>query len=151
MFNFLKSQKSKKYDAIKKQILIWNQACLMGVEDELLNLPRPKVGAILFFIGGIDNLCQANQIDDDEFAKIGIELLEQIGFPSEVIRPIFVNFYTQQNKNEFALKANIEGGKLLSEFLSGKNEMAPLAFGAYVRDWAEEPDLKAEDLYLMGV
>ncbi len=151
MFDFFKSKINKKHDAIKKQMLIWNQACLMGVEEELLNLPRPKVGAILFFIGGIDNLCQANEIDDKEFTEIGIELLEQMGFPSEFIKPIFLNFYTQQNKNEFAMKANIEGGKLLTEFLSGKNKMAPLIFGGYVEDWAKEPGLKAEDLYLMGV
>ena len=151
MFNFLKSGKDKKLEAVSKQILLWHEACLVGVDEDLLKEPRPNVGAILFFLGGIDNLSQANQIDDKTFAKLGIELLETMGFKKDFTVPIFTNFYEKQQRNEFALHANTEGGKKLTEFLSGKNKMAPLAFGAFVREWAEKPDLSAEDVTLLGV
>ena len=142
------TESSKINIAIEKQILIWHQVCLIGVDLDLLKQPRPMVGAILFFIGSIDNLCQTNNIDDKSFAKLAIELLGKIGFRKDVTEPILRNFYTQQTKSKFALKANIAGGKKLNEFLSGKNELAPLAFEAFVREWAENPKLDQEDLFL---
>jgi len=134
--------------AIEKQILIWHQACLMGVDMDLLKKPRPMLGAILFFIGSIDNLCQANNIDDKNFAKLAIELLDKMGFQKDFTVPILKNFYTQQKESKFALKANIEGGKKLNEFLSGTNEFAPLAFEALVREWAENPNIGQDELFL---
>lgn len=151
MFNFFKSAKDKKLEAIGKQMLIWHKACLMGVEEDVLKEPRPQVGAILFFIGGIDNLCQANQIDDKTFAELAIELLDIMGFKKEFTVPILKNFYLQRPNNKFALQANIEGGKALTTFLSGKNKMAPLVFGLSVQEWAENPDLDQEDVVLFDV
>lgn len=151
MFNFFKSDKDKKLEAIGKQILLWNKACMVGVDESLLKEPRPQVGAILFFLGGIDNLCQANQIDDKTFAKLSMELLDIMGFKKEFTVPILKNFYLNRPDNEFALQANIEGGKKITDFLSGKNKMAPLAFGAFVREWTEEPNLKPEDVALFEV
>jgi hypothetical protein len=134
--------------AIKKKILTWHQACLTGVDMDLLKKPRPMVGAILFFLGSIDNLCQANNLDDKNFAKLAIELLDKLGFQKNFTVPILNNFYTQQKKSEFAINANIEGGKKLNEFLSGKNEFAPLAFEALVREWAENPNFGQDELSL---
>jgi hypothetical protein len=56
-------------------------------------------------------VCQFGNIDDKDFAKLAVELLDIMGFPKDFAIPIFKNFYTQQIKSEFALKANIEGGK----------------------------------------
>ena len=151
MFNFFKSDKSKKIEFISKQILFWHKTCMIEVDMDLLKKPRPIVGAILFFIGSIDNLCQAGNIDDKDFAKLAIELLDIMGFQKDFIIPILKNFYTQQIKSEFALKANLEGGKKIGEFLSDKNEFAPLAFEAFVREWAENPDLGSDEVSLFGV
>ena len=151
MFNFFKSGKNKKIEAVSKQILLWHKACMIGVDENLLKAPRPMVGAILFFIGSIDNVCQANNIDDKTFAELTIELLYIMGFPKKHSIPIFKNFYTQKIGSEFALKANIEGGKKIAGFLSGKNEIAPLAFEAFVREWAENPDLGPDEVSLFGV
>ena len=151
MLNFFRPSKNKKIEAIEKQILIWHRACLIGVDMNLLKKPRPMVGAILFFIGSIDNLCQANNIDDKDFAKLSIELLDKMRFQKDITVPILKNFYTQQKKSEFTLKANIEGGKKLNEFLSGKNEFAPLAFECFVREWAENPNLGPDEVSLFGV
>jgi hypothetical protein len=150
MFNIFGSDKNKKIEAIDKQILLWHRACSIGADMNLLKEPKPMVGAILFFIGSIDNLCQANNIDDKTFAELSIKLLDKMGFQKDVIVLILKNFYTQQKKSEFALKANLEGGRTLNEFLSGKNELAALAFGAFVREWAENPNLGPDELYLLG-
>ena len=141
-------KKNNKIEAISKQILIWYKVCMIGVDMDLLKEPRPTVGAILFFIGSIDNLCQSGNVDDKDFAKLAIELLGIMGFQKDFTIPILKNFYTQQVKSEFALKANLEGGKKISEFLSGKNEFASLAFEAFVREWAEKPDLIAKERFL---
>lgn len=151
MFNLFKSNKDKKIEAISKQALLWHKACMLGVDESLLKEPRPMVGAILFFTGSIDNLCQANNIDDKTFAELGVKLLDIMGFPKDFVVPIFKNFHIQENNCEFALSANIEGGKKLTEFLSKENEIAPLVFGAFVREWAENPNLGNEEVYLFGV
>jgi hypothetical protein len=149
MFNIFGSKKSKIIKAIDKQILLWHRACSIGADKNLLKKPKPMVGAILFFAGSIDNLCQANNIDDKTFADLSIELLYIMGFKKDIFIPILNNFYTQQKKSEFALKANLEGGRKLNEFLSGKNEFAALAFGAFLEEWAENPNLGPDELYLI--
>jgi|GEM_PF-2638428 hypothetical protein len=154
MFNFFKSGKEKKLEAIGEQILLWHKACIIsmtGAEKDLLKEPRPQVGAVLYFLGSIDNLCQANKIDDQTFGEFAIKLLDIMGFQKKFTIPIVANFYTQRTDNKFALKANIEGGKKLTDFLSGENLMAPLAFGAFVREWADHPDLGPEDVSLFVV
>ena len=151
MFNFFKSDKNKKIEAVSKRILLWHKACMLEVDKNLLKAPRPMVGAVLFFIGSIDNVCQSGNIDDKAFAKLAVELLDIMGFPKDFAIPIFKNFYTQQIKSEFAIKANIEGGKKIAGFLSGKNEFAPLAFEAFVHEWAENPDLGPDEISLFGV
>ena len=151
MFNFFKSDKNKKIEAVSNQILLWHKACMLGVDKNLIKKPRPMVGAILFFLGSIDNVCQSGNINDKDFAELAVALLYIMGFPKDFAIPIFKNFYTQQIKSEFALKANIEGGKKIAGFLSGKNEFAPLAFEAFVREWAENPDLGPDEVSLFGV
>ncbi len=150
MFNFFKKDKDKKIEAIGKQILLFHEACNIGVDEEMLQLPRPMIGAILFFAGAVDNLCQANEIDDTTFAKLSILILESIGFPKDITMPIIKNFYTKINNSNFALIANVEGGKTLSAWLSQKNNLAPLTFGVFVRKWAQEPDINENDTYLFA-
>lgn len=145
------NKKKNKIEAISKQILLWHKACMSGVDENLLKSPRPMVGAILFFIGSIDKVCQANNIDDKIFSELTVELLYIMGFPKNISIPIFKNFYTQKSVSEFALKANIEGGKKIAGFLSGKNEIAPLAFEAFVREWAENEDIGADEVSLFEV
>jgi hypothetical protein len=109
------------------------------------------VYALSDFQGSIDNLCQANKIDDKTFGELAIELLDIMGFQKKFTVPIVANFYTQLTNNKFALKANIEGGSKLADFLSGRNVDAPISFGAFVHEWAEYPDLGPEDVSLFGV
>lgn len=152
MGNFSTSDENEKLEKIGKQIILWHKACMSGLDNpHLLKEPRPMIGAILFFLGSIDNLCQANDIDDQKFAKLGLELLDIMGFPKEVTATIFKNFYTQKIENKFALYANIEGGKTITEFLSGENKIAPLAFGAFVEEWGENPDLEPREISLFGI
>jgi hypothetical protein len=148
MFNFFKSDKNKKYEAISKQILLWHKACMIGVDENSLKTPRPMVGAILFFIGSIDYVCQANNIDNETFAKITVELLNTMGFPEKISITILKNFYTQKIESEFARNANIEGGKKIAGFLSGKNEIAPLSFEVFVREWSENPNIGPDEVSL---
>lgn len=154
MFNFFKPGKEKILKTIRKQILIWHEACMICMTEEgkdLLKEPRPQVGAILFFLGSIDNLCQANKIDDKTFGELAIELLGIMGFQKNITIPIVTNFYTKQTNNKFALKANLEGGQKLTDFLSGESVDAPLSFVAFVYEWAENPDLGPEDVSLFGL
>lgn len=154
MFNFFKSDKDKKLETInkiKKQILLWHHACMLVIDKGSLKKPRPQIGAILFFLGSIDCLCQTYKINDYKvFTELGIELLEIMGFKKLIIMPISMNFYTRRPDNEFALQANAEGGKKITEFIFRKNTIAPLAFGALVREWAEKPNLYPEDLPLFS-
>ncbi len=151
MFKLFKSDKDKKLEAIRKQILLWHHACMLGVDENLLKEPRPQIGAILFFLGSVDSLCQAYAINDDKvFADLGIELLEIMGFKKEIIILISMNFYTRRPDNEFALQANVEGGRKITEFLFKENTIAPLAFGAFVSEWAQKPDLCPDDMPLLS-
>lgn len=144
MFCFFRKSPKK---VVKKQFLIWYEGCMMFLvnEQHLLDEPRPKLGACLFLLGSIDYLCQNYHIDDVDFAKIADSLLQKVGFPSWLIATVTANFYLKDNKPKFALEANLEGGKRIGEFLRGENKLAPYVFSSLVREWAENPDLTAEE------
>ena len=133
---------------MKKQFLIWYEACMMFLvnEQHLLDGPRPKLAACLFFLGSIDYLCQNYHINDVDFAKISDPLLQKVGFPSWLIATVTVNFYLKDDKPKFALEANLEGGKRIGEFLRGENKWDPYVFSSLVREWAENPDLTSEEM-----
>ena len=148
MFNFFKSSPAS---IVKRQFTIWHDACVMflpGKDIHLLDEPRPKLGACLFFIGSIDYLCQNHGVDDSDFAKITDSLLSKDVYPSWLVASVMVNFYAKDKKPKFALDANLEGGKRLGEFLRGENKMAPYVFSSLVREWAENPELTADELPL---
>ena len=148
MFDFFKKNPES---VVKKQFSIWHDACMMFLQDEdksLLDEPRPKLGACLFFIGSIDYLCQNYGIEDIAFAKLSRSLLEKLNYPSWLISSILINFYAKDKKPKFALDANLEGGKRIAEFLTGKNKMSPYVFSSLVREWAEKPDLTPDEMPL---
>lgn len=137
-------------NAVNKQFLVWHDACMMFLQDEdehLLDEPRPKLGACLFFIGSIDYLCQNQGIEDVEFTKLVHSILEKL-YPSWLISSVMINFYAKNKKPKFALDANLEGGKHIAEFLTGKNKMAPYVFSSLVREWAENPNLTPNEIPL---
>lgn len=136
---------------VKKQFSIWHDACMVFIQDEdkaLLDEPRPKLGACLFFIGSIDYLCQTYGIEDTAFAKLSRSLLINLNYPSWLISSIVIKFYVKDKKLKFALDANLEGGKRIAEFLTGKNKMSPYVFSSLVREWAKKPDLTADEVLL---
>lgn len=148
MINSSHQDKDKKIEAIGKRVLLWHEACMMGVDKEMLKEPRPMTGAILFFAGSVDNLCQANSIDDITFIELAMLLLESVGFSKDVTAPIITNFYTKTSNSKFAVMANVEGGQKLTDWLSRKDQLAPLAFGAFIREWVENPEIGPEEVYL---
>ena len=146
-------------DAVKKQFLIWHDACMMFVTDEtegeglvankkMLDEPRPKLGACLFFIGSIDYLCQNYDIRDADFMKLADSLLQEVGYPRWLIASIMVNFCVHEQRPDFAVQVMAEGGQRLADFLNGKNQFAPYAFSSLVREWAQNPELGADELPL---
>lgn len=149
MFNFFKKSP---ISVIKKQFAIWHEACMMFPPDEglrLLNEPRPKLGACLFFMGSIDYLCKNYGIEDDiEFAKLTTSVLEKLGYPSWLISILLINFYAKNKRPKFALDANLEGGNRLADFLTGKNKMAPHVFWSLVQEWAKIPNLTPDEMPL---
>ena len=151
MFNFLKSKKSKQAELLNTQIFLWLTSCLDWVNKSLLNEPRPKVGAILFFIWSIDNISKIYSLSDESFAKLAIDSLETMWFPKEVTIPVFQNFYTNPSRNKFALQANIEWGKNVADFYANKNPLSVFVFWNLVREWAMKPELWKDDLFLLWI
>lgn len=98
-----------KKSVIETQFASWHEACMIFLanDQQLLNEPRSKLGACLFFIGSIDYLCQHYHINDVDFAKITDSLLQKVGFPSWLIITVIANFYLKNNKSKFALEANL--------------------------------------------
>lgn len=142
-------EKDEKLGAIGKKIILWHEACMLCTDEKLLKEPRAMVGAILFFWGSIDNICQANNIDDRTFFDLGVELLSAMGFPEGVVVPIFKNFYIHHINSDFASNAIFEGSKSFAEFFSGRNKMASLVFSISVCEWAENPSIGSDvDLLL---
>lgn len=141
MFNFFKSDKDKKIEGIRKEILLWHKACMFGIDKHLLEEPKPMVGSILFFLGSIDSLCKVNAIGEETFYEVGIELLDIMGFSKDFTIPILLNYYVERPENEFAINANTEGGKRITDFISGEDKSAPLIFGSLVKEWTKKPNL----------
>lgn len=151
MFNLFKKSPKK---IVEKQFSIWHDACMMFLQGEdmyLLNEPRPKLGACLFFIGSIDYLCHNHGIEDIEFARLSRSILEKLNYPTWLITSVLVNFYAKDKKPKFALDANLEGGQRIAEFLTGKNKMSPYVFSSLVREWAKKPDLTPDEMPLFDM
>ena len=74
MFNYFKRR--KKLKTLYKIMNLWYNACMMDIKGEELFEPRPKVGAVCFFIGSIDSLCQSLQVEDRQFISISLNFLE---------------------------------------------------------------------------
>lgn len=153
MFDFLKSKEQKSEGLIYEIIGAWHAGCIASVDDkELLREPRVIAGTILFFIGSIDNLCQSADFDDKKFGEVALSVLEKIGYLGEFPALIFLNFYNpKKEQSEFALKANTGGGKGVREFITDRNPMACFIFSVLVSEWAENPEMTPEDLYLFGL
>ena len=153
MLNFLKSKEQKKTDLIYEIMTIWHTNCISSVGDsESLKAPRVIVGAILFFVGSMDNLCRSADFDDNKFMKCTIDMLEALEYPKEFLLPIFMNFYNPEKMQSiFASSANIEGGRSVEIFLNNKDLAVCSVFSKLVEEWAANPEMTGEDLYLFNM
>lgn len=153
MFDFLKSKEQKKKELIYEMISLWHAGCIASIDDkELLKEPRVIAGTVLFFIGSLDNLCQSADFDDKKFGEIALDVLENIGYPGEFPALIFLNFNNPKKKQSaFALKASIEGGRSVGRFIADRNLMACSIFSTLVAEWARNPEMTKEDLYLFNL
>ena len=153
MLNFLKSKEQKQTDLIYEIMNAWHAGCVASVDSkELLKEPRVIAGTILFFIGSIDNLCQSANLDDKKFGELALGILENIGYPGEIPGLIFLNFYNPTKKQSaFALSANTEGGRCVGQFIANRNPMICSIFSTLVSEWAKNPEMTGEDLYLFSM
>lgn len=129
-----------KVESISKQFIYWYHACLVGADVSLLATPRPHIGAILFLIGGIDYLCQSHDIDDELFSEICLLNLKIVGFEEDVVAQVLIDFFGKEQQDNFSMNACANGGNRLKDFLSG-NTLAALSYGAWIEEWAKNPDL----------
>lgn len=137
----------KKSEFIHYAIAKWYTACMITIEKDLLSKPRPYTGAVLFFLGSIDNLCQSMEIAEEDFIITAISILDNLGFEQKITIPVIRNFYSEKTKkSDFAMNANLEGGRKIAEFLSGKNNAAPIIFAELVEEWNKNPDFSDLDL-----
>jgi len=127
-------------DAAYAQLLFWIKACMLCVDDVLLDVPRAKLGMYLFFVGSADYHCQNYELDDEYFYDVAAEGLKAIGVP-ELEAQILLANYANIQQSEFGSTALLEGGKRLAEWMTRSNPMAPMILGILMGEWSETPDV----------
>lgn len=140
------------FELIAQIIVKWHKHNTRRIKSTIIgqkNLAQQRsiVGSILFFYGAIDFLSQQYDLDDITTAKLSIDLLENLGYRPDLLKPIYLNFYTNPNRSTFATHANHKGGRGLQVYLDDSTESPTLP--RLVREWVKKPTLESDETWLI--
>lgn len=151
MINFYTKRRRTK--TIKEIFLLWFESCFSFINMHKLYEPRPKIGAICFFIGSLDSLCQSLSIDDITFAKLNNSIFNKVGFYPQIVLSIVVNYFGKGQHIEFATQAMKIGGKEFSVWYNSSfletNSVKKLSI--LIDEWNSNPTLLPNEIRLLGI
>jgi hypothetical protein len=124
-------------------LALFGTACMAPIPQEQLN--RDESGDArflfaLFLLGAADFVHQAENLTYGEFRQLALEMLSQLGWPSEGASTILDIANTLprwgQKRLQYGEEAMIAGADAFRDYYLGKNSTAPLAAARlYVARW----------------
>lgn len=125
------------------KMFCWAKACLslIHADEELALSPRAKLAVDIFFLGGIDYLCQCHNLDDKWFGVTADQIFATIGSFSELSGVALVINHNNFLNYDFSRKVLDDGGSLCQKWFSRENPHAPMALWSFVNEWNETPEL----------
>jgi len=151
MFNYFRQR--KKLKALSKFINLWYNACMMDIKEEKLFDPRPKVGAVCFFIGSIDSLCQSLQLDDRKFISISLNFFRDKHFYKfdQIAPAILDNYFLRNQRIKFATDAMKIGMDSFKDWYNSSflSTIQLETFSYLISEWNRKPNLEGEELFIL--
>ena len=95
----------------------------------------------IFFLGGVEYLCQCHNFDDDWYMITAVKVFDTISCFSELSGVALVINHNNFCDYDFSSKVLEDGFNLCKKWFSRENPDAPMALWSFVREWNETPEL----------
>lgn len=137
------------FDAALKRLLLYHQACLLGIEHwEYMDEEKTHLATQLYFLGAVDCSSQRHNLSDIQFAELIKAFFEKTG-ENEMYSAFMVKFFLKMKSVPSAMKCVIEGGEAFNKWLNG-NSMIPGCVMMRLEKFINDPDFpdSVGDLYV---
>ncbi len=129
-----------------QKIIYWVEACLLMIhsDNELSLSPRAKLAIDIFFLGGIDYICQCHNLDEKWYGITAVKVFDAIGYFSELSGVALVINHNNFLNHDFSHKVLFYGGNLCKKWYYDRNRIAPTLLCNLVKKWNETPEPPTE-------
>lgn len=121
---------------IAKPAMLFAEASMLLVREVGFTNNAARVGTALFFAGATDFLAQKEGLNDIEFMSVLAAVLEKAEVMSEQMADEFTDDLPALSETSFGRTAMILGGKTISSWLGGEDDVAPARLAQFVKEWA---------------
>ncbi len=124
----------ERIEAAGKQLCLFVNASLLGIDNEILNRETPKIGACLYFVGAADCLTQYYKLGNKDSLEVKIRVLRYFGL-SEQNAHMLLDRIPYLLQELFGQEAITEGGRTLQNWYFEENSIAPMRLSDLVTVW----------------
>ena len=124
-------------DTAFRELTMFADAALMGVEVDTLKAVRAREGAQWFLVGAAEHLSERRGLDGDGFRAVAAELVLRLGISRKQAQADLLGYEgpTGDPIHDTALE---EGAQTMAVWLEGKDNNAPLRLNQLLAVWRRD-------------